>query len=163
MRPNPKNHSTERMLLVNMHDTTYHKNTKKNMRAAINRHLLDNVPNIDIIRGPAFKTATNTLDLFSREQTRAALSRLTLHKDIIEEEDLSKLFNYMSSASANPIILRRGVWLNLAIHFVSRGLEFHHQLKRNSFDFKFDENSKEYVTINHETQQNKKSGWPNQG
>ena len=36
---------------------------------------------------------------------------------------------------------------------MSRGLEFHHQLKRDSFDFKFDENSKEYVTINHETQQ----------
>ena len=43
--------------------------------------------------------------------------------------------------------------MNLAIHFVSRGLEFYHQLKINSFDFQFDEFGKEYATINHETQQ----------
>lgn len=131
----------------------YHKNTMKNIRAAINRHLQDNGRNIDIIRGPAFKSANNTLDGLLKEQTRAGLSRPTLHKDIIEEEDLRKIANYMSTAPSNAIILRQSVWMNLAIHFVSRGLEFHHQLKRDSFDFKFDENSNEYVTINHETQQ----------
>ena len=43
--------------------------------------------------------------------------------------------------------------MNLAIHFVSHGLEFHHQWKINSFDFQFDEFGKDYATINHETQQ----------
>ena len=65
------------------------------MRAAINRHLQDNGRNIDIIRGPAFKTANNTLDGLLKEQTRAGLSRPTLHKDIIEE-DLSKIADYMT-------------------------------------------------------------------
>ena len=37
--------------------------------------------------------------------------------------------------------------------FLSRGLEFPHQLKINSFDFQFDEFGNEYATIIHETQQ----------
>ena len=48
--------------------------------------------------------------------------------------------------------------MNLAIHFVSRVLEFHHQLKINSFEFQFDELGKEYATTNHETQQKKIQG-----
>jgi hypothetical protein len=35
----------------------------------------------------------------------------------------------------------------------SRGLEFHHQLNLNSFDFHVDAEGDEYATINHETQQ----------
>ena len=135
------------------HATTYHKNTMKNIRAAINRHLQDKGRNIDIIRGPAFKSANNTLDGLLKEQTRAGMSRPTQHKEIIEEEDLYKMSDYVSTADSNPVILRQSVWLNLSIHFVSRGLEFHHQLKRDSFDFKLDDNGTEYVTINHETQQ----------
>ena len=125
----------------------------KNIRAAINRFIQDNGRNIDIIRGPAFKSANNTLDGLLKEQTRLGLSRQTLHKNIIEEEDLCQISKYMSRASESALILRQSVWMNLAIHFVSRGLEFHHQLKINSFDFQFDEFGKEYATINHETQQ----------
>ena len=126
-KPKEPKHRTN---ALGQHATTCNKNTMNTTRAAINRYLQDNGGNIDIIRGPAFKTANNTLDGLLKEQTRGGLSRPTLHKDIIEEEDFSKISDYMSSAAANPIILRQSVWLNLAIHFVSRGLEFHHQLKR---------------------------------
>lgn len=114
---------------------TYHKNTMKNMRAAINRYLADNGRNIDIIRNPIFKSANNTLDGLLKEQTRTGLSRPTKHKDIIENEDLKKIYSYMSQSSSSPIKLRQCVWYYLAIHFVSRGLEFHHQLKRDSFNY----------------------------
>lgn len=132
---------------------TYHKNTMKNMRAALNRFLQDNGRNIDIIRGPAFKSANNTLDGLLKAQTRTGLSRPTQHKQIIEEEDLRKISAYMSHSETSPIILRQCVWYNLAIHFVSRGLEFHHQLKRDSFNFLEDQDGRQYVTLNHETQQ----------
>jgi hypothetical protein len=42
--------------------------------------------------------------------------------------------------------------------FVSRGLEFHHQLNLNSFDFHVDAEGDEYTTISHETQQKKIQG-----
>ena len=45
------------------------------------------------------------------------------------------------------------MWLNLAIHFVSRGLEFHQQLRRNSFEFLTDDDGLEFARLTHETQQ----------
>ena len=39
----------------------------------------------------------------------------------------------------------------LAIHFVSLGCEYHHQLSIRSLKFEKDENDIEYVTISHET------------
>lgn len=50
-------------------------------------------------------------------------------------------------------MLRQCVWFNLPVHLVSRGLEFHHQLCKDSFNFLFDEDDKEYVVLRHETQQ----------
>ena len=40
----------------------YHKNTLKNSRAAINRHLNDIGHSVDIVRDKEFKTANQTLD-----------------------------------------------------------------------------------------------------
>jgi hypothetical protein len=45
--------------------------------------------------------------------------------------------------------------------FVSRGLEFHHQLNLNSFDFHVDAEGDEYATINHETQKKRNTRWNN--
>ena len=53
----------------------------------------------------------------------------------------------------NPVVLRFRVWYHLAIHFVTRGFEFHHQLKLNSFEFHFDENNREYACLSHEMKQ----------
>ena len=53
----------------------------------------------------------------------------------------------------SPIKLRQSVWYNIAIHFVTRGLEFHHQLQMESFNFLTDEDGSEYVALTHETQQ----------
>ena len=59
----------------------------------------------------------------------------------------------MSRATESPFIQRQSVWMNLAIHFVNRGLDFYHQLKINSFDFQFDEFGKKYATTKHRTKQ----------
>ena len=39
------------------------------------------------------------------------------------------------------------------MQFVTRGLEFHGQLKTNSFVFTTDENGEEYVALSHDTKQ----------
>lgn len=50
-------------------------------------------------------------------------------------------------------MLQQCVWLNISVHLVSREVEFHHQLRTDSFNFLFDEDDKEYVVLRHETQQ----------
>jgi hypothetical protein len=74
------------------------------------------------------------------------------HKEIIDLQDLQFINAYINNNAKNPVLLRLRFWFNLAIHFVSRGLEFHHQLNLNSFDFHVDAEGDEYATISHETQ-----------
>ena len=54
-------------------------------------------------------------------------------------------------SESNPFILR--VWYDLSIHFVSRGLEFHHLLYRIVFQFLTDDKGIEYMAFSHETKQ----------
>ena len=56
-------------------------------------------------------------------------------------------------SDSNKVILRYRVWYDLSIHFVTRGLEFHQQLSRNSFQFLIDDDGIEYVALSHETKQ----------
>ena len=56
-------------------------------------------------------------------------------------------------SESNPVILRYRMWYDLSIHFVSRGLEFHQQLSRNSFQFLTDNKGIEYVALSHEMKQ----------
>ncbi|XP_052770420.1 uncharacterized protein LOC128210243 [Mya arenaria] len=47
----------------------YHKNSMKNIRSGLNRHLTDLGRNMDIVNGTSFKDANRTLDGFMKEQT----------------------------------------------------------------------------------------------
>ena len=84
---------------------------------------------------------------------RTGLSRETKHKEIIEIDDLQLISTYLFKDINDPILLQQRVWYCLAVYFVSRWLEFHHQLNLNSFDFKVYSDGDEYVLIHHETQQ----------
>lgn len=130
----------------------YHKISLINIRGAINRHLQDINRNIDIVRDKEFKMANRALDGLLKERMRSGASLPTNHKEIIEPADLQKIFIYLKKGSSSPVILRYTVWFLTSIHFLSRGLEFHHQLNLQSFEFKNDENG-EYVTLSHDTQQ----------
>lgn len=55
--------------------------------------------------------------------------------------------------SLNPVSLRFRIWFILSMQFVSRGLEFHEQLKLNSLVLSSDENGCEYVTLSHATKE----------
>ncbi|CAC5412750.1 unnamed protein product [Mytilus coruscus] len=103
----------------------YHKNSMKNIRAAINRHIHDLDRDIDIVRDKEFRKANETLDGKLKKNLEKGLSRPTKHKQIITMNDLEKINSYLYS-SDDPIILRFRVWYNIAMHFVTRGIEFHH-------------------------------------
>lgn len=136
----------------------YHKNTLKNIRAAINRHLSDLNRNIDIVHDREFKHANSTLNGLMKERVVSGTSRPTQHKEIIPQQDLQKISAYLEKAYNNPVNLRLCTWYILSIHFVTRGLEWHHQLTRNAFEIKVDENGHEFVCLTHETRQKNYQG-----
>lgn len=138
-------------------DQLYHKSSLINIRCAINRFLTDNKREIDIIRDKEFKIANGVLDGLFKERTRLGLSQPVTHKKVIEPHDLSKISTYLEKATTSPVILRQAVWYLISIHFVTRGMEFHHQLKMDSVEFNEDETG-EFVTLNHETQQKTHQG-----
>ena len=123
----------------------YHKNTLKNIRAAINRHLHDVGLDFDIVRDKQFRSSNNMLDAKHKSNLKRGLSVPTIHRGIISESDLIKISSYLNVNNPNPIILRYKVWYDLAIHFVSP--DFHALLTPKSFHFKFDDMNKEYVTL----------------
>lgn len=67
-------------------------------------------------------------------------------EDAIQELEDAFLFD-----TESQITLRFRTWFIISTHFVTRGLEFHHQLKWDYFVFKTDENGDEYITLSHET------------
>ena len=140
--------------MLDEHAQVYHKNTLKNVRAALNRHIKNLNRNFDIVHDSDFRTSNIILDSTLKMMVKTGLSRPTKHKEIIGLQDLQLINAYLNDNPKNLVLLRLRVWFNLAMHFVSRGLEFHHQLNLNSFDFHVDAEGDEYATINHETQQN---------
>lgn len=132
---------------------TYQRNTMKNIRTGLNRHLADIGRNLDIVHGTAFKMANRTLEGLMKEHTKSGLFRPTQHKPVIDKGDLERIFKYFAAAPTSPIVLRQCVWFNLGLHFVPRGFEFLQQLKPDSFNFNVDDQGKEYVTLTYETQQ----------
>jgi hypothetical protein len=136
----------------------YHRSSLKNIRAAINRHLHDINRDINVVRDTEFKAANKMLDGKVKYNVKEGLSRPVQHKAIIGKKDLIKIDTYLNSSVQNPVILRYRVWYNLAVHFCTRGLEFHHQLSLNSFDFSVDEDGNDFAYINHETKQKNHQG-----
>ena len=130
----------------------YNINSYKAIRSAINRHLHDLGRDLDIVRGREFKRSNAILDGKLKKNLEQGLTKPIKHKKIISKSDLEKISAYLFGDN-NPVILRFRVWFVVAIHFVSRGLEFHEQLKINSFIVNTDDYGNVYATLSHETKQ----------
>ncbi|XP_061190634.1 uncharacterized protein LOC133198584 [Saccostrea echinata] len=135
---------------TNADETIYQKNTLKSIRAAINRHLSDLKRQIDIVKGEEFRATNGILEGLFKERLRLGLSKPTKQPQLIEHEDLKKISTYLQVASESAVILRQAVWYLLSIHFVTNYMEFFHQLKIDSFEFKTD-GTGEYAIIKPET------------
>lgn len=129
----------------------YHRSTMKNARAAINRHFRDTNRRMDIVKDAEFQEANDMLNAKVKSNLKAGLNLPTQHKPIIPAKDLHAIYTYLSGNS--PIIWRYRIWYLLSIQFVSRGLEFHPQLNRNSLNLYTDENGLEYFLLGHEVKE----------
>lgn len=156
----PKNPASRSEKMQPQHSSEYHKNSFKNVRAAINRHLKDLGRKIDIVRDKEFNASNGMLNAKLKLNLKEGLSRPTQHYPVIPPQELSKLNEYLNAE--NPIALRYRIWYLLAIHFVSRGVEFHQQLSMSSLVFCTDESGCEYISLAHETRQKNYQGDINQ-
>ena len=89
----------------------------------------------------------------------------TVHKSVINQEDMSLLKNYFSRWQHDPIILQHKVWFDLMIYCCKRGREGLRELTKSSYVVKTDGTAGRYiikegseVTKNHRTDQEGKSG-----
>ena len=114
---------------------------------------------LDIVRDKEFKAANRALDGLMKTLTKTGASRATQHKAILVEEDIKAIAVYFAnSAKSSPIVLRQAVWYLISIHFVTRGLEFHHQILRASIKFCKDKNNREYMKLEQEVQEKNHQG-----
>lgn len=148
----PKQNENRSKQMSKEQASEYTQNSFKSIRSAINRHLQDLGRDLEIVRGREFRTSNNILDGKLKKNLQEGLARPTKHKEVITNDEMSKISSYLYG-EVNPIVLRFRVWFIIAVHFVSRGLEFHQQLRMNSFVLNKDENGNEYVTLSHETKQ----------
>ncbi|KAK3102382.1 hypothetical protein FSP39_010963 [Pinctada imbricata] len=95
-----------------------------------------------------------------KDRMKTGASRPVSHKSIISDDDLHLINGYFQNAADAPIILRQYIWYAISIHFVTRGMEMHHQLRTDSFSFQKD-GDHEYVTLHHEIQQKNYQGGAN--
>ena len=103
---------------------------------------------IDIIRGAEFKSANRALNGMIKERKRENIPK---SKQGIEPDDLKKILSFFQrEAQTSPVALRLCVWYHLVFHFVGCGVEFFHELKRDSLIFNTDEKGEEYVTLSPE-------------
>ncbi|KAL3866008.1 hypothetical protein ACJMK2_043349 [Sinanodonta woodiana] len=152
----PKNVSSRVTKMPADQAQEYHKNSLKNVRAAINRYLKDNGKDIDIVKDKEFKNANSMLNAKLKFNLKSGISRPTQHYQLISLDELGKINAYLQKS--DPVALRFKIWYLLAIHFVTRGIEFHHQLTTTSLKFEYDKSGMEYITLNHETLQKNHQG-----
>ncbi|XP_062606353.1 uncharacterized protein LOC134268175 [Saccostrea cucullata] len=134
----------------NADETIYQKNTLRSIRSAINRHLFDLKRQIDIVKGEEFRASNGILEGLFKERKRLGLAKSTKQPPLIDPDDLKKISTYLQQAPESAVILRQAVWYFLTIHYVTNYMEFFHQLKMDSFEFKTD-GVGEYAIIKPET------------
>ncbi|KAL5018998.1 hypothetical protein ScPMuIL_004720 [Solemya velum] len=101
----PKQNEKRERKLGTENAAEYHKNTMKNIRSAINRHLKNLNRNIDVVRDKSFRKSNNVLDGKLKYNLQKGVSRPTKHHESIPQNDLLKINTYLFS-ECNPVILR---------------------------------------------------------
>lgn len=77
---------------------SYHKNSLKSIRSAINQYLQDIRRSKNIVRDKEFKSANHILEGMFKSMTKTDASRATNHKSVIHPEYLTRISTYFLSA-----------------------------------------------------------------
>ena len=130
----------------NKDSSIYSKSAMKNIRAGIQRHL-PNPPhskNFNILTYEPFRQANLAYNGYICKLRRLNMDK-TKHKDMILEEDVTKLYEHVFDET--PLGLQRRVFFEICLHFGCRGREGLRSLRRDSFAIKQDATGLEYVTL----------------
>ena len=92
----PKNNEKRAKYMLDEHAQVYHKNTLKNIRAALNRHIKDLNRNFDIVHVSDFRISNIIYDSTLKMMVKTGLSRPTKHKEIIGLQDLQLINAYLN-------------------------------------------------------------------
>ena len=147
----PKEVEHRKKNMPELQASEYRKNTLKNVRAAINRHLKDIGRPFDIAKDKEFSTANKCLDGKILHNRRQGAYVPVQHKEICAA-DLLKIHIYLGTKT-HPVILRYKVWFDLSFHFNPKTLAFHQHLNLKSFEFLKDDKGVEHAILTDETRQ----------
>lgn len=141
----------ENCVKVPYQSNAYNRNSMINVRAAINRHLKHIGKIFDIVRDSDFRESNALLNAKWKLLARSGLLPPVRQRISIDPDDLKLICNYVYRASFDPFSFRFRVWFCIAVNFVSLGTGFHQHLTLKSFDFKRNDEGKEYAVLKHET------------
>ena len=124
----------------------YSRSAYMNIRNGINRHL--NAPpfsrKLNIMQDRDFAPANQVFTAVLKELRRDGMDK-TKHKDVIEKEDIEKMFATGALGTDNPLSLQRKIFFDISFHFARRGREGLRSLKKSSFEVQTDATGKKYV------------------
>ncbi|XP_031561324.1 uncharacterized protein LOC116297270 [Actinia tenebrosa] len=129
----------------------YSKSTLLGFRNGIERYL-SNPPHkksFHIATDPAFKQSNQILDAKLKSMKKKGESNVQ-HKPAIEPEDLRRLKESQAISPTTPQGLLFNVWFHITLYFCRRGREGQRNIKKSSFAFLRDENSRPYATMTHD-------------
>lgn len=141
----------ESCVKVPYQSNAYNKRSMSNVRAALNRHLKHIDKNFDIVRDPEFRESNTLLNAKWRLLARSGLLPPVRQRESIDLDDLKLICNYVYRASFDPFSFRFRVWFCIAVNFISLGIGFHQHLTLKSFDFKRNDEGREYAVLKYET------------
>ena len=115
------------------------------IRFGVQKHFLK-TRNLDVINDQRFKGSSDTF--------KAVLVNLksegkgtVKHKDIIEDEDLEKLYQSGVLSTSSPAALQNKVWFDYMMYFCNRGRENLRDVKKTDFEVKRDSKGKKFVQL----------------
>ena len=129
----------------------YSRSSLLGLRNAIERYL-NNPPfnrGISITKGTEFQSSNKLLQSMIKLNKREN-NENTKHKPPIPAADLQKLKSSNTIRGDSPLGLLRNVWLNISLYWCRRGREGQRQLTKQSFQFLFDDNGREYASMTHD-------------
>lgn len=128
---------------------TYQKGSYMSARSAIQRHLTYLKRPFNVRSDSAFNASNRILDAVLKHNKAHGLAKPVEHKDAITEEDKVRLRAYFADVleTQDTYKLQSFCWFNIARHFALRGGEVFARIKRTDFDFRVDEEKKEYVVL----------------
>ena len=128
---------------------TYQKGSYMSARSAIQRHLTYLKRPFNVRSDSAFNASNRILDAVLKHNKAHGLAKPVEHKDAITEEDKVRLRTYFADVfeTQDTYKLQSFCWFNITRHFALRGGEVFARIKRTDFDFRVDEERKEYVVL----------------